>query len=71
MYSKFDFEKKLLMVGFTPDRLSELMTILKLHIDSKDALIKEAQEILTFLEASRLAMIFSCSGVNELAEITD
>jgi hypothetical protein len=57
MYSNFDFEKQLLMVGFTPERLAKIIAILYEFVDSSPVLVEEAQEILTFLQASKLAIV--------------
>lgn len=59
MYSKYDPEKQLMMVGFSKEQLEILIKILCEHVDSCATSIKEANNILTFLEVSRLGLAVS------------
>lgn len=56
MYSKYDREKKLLMIGFEAERLNQLISILMTYINEEGMLKTEATDILAFIETARLAI---------------
>jgi hypothetical protein len=56
MYSKFDTDKKLLMVGFDAENFNLLIDIISFYIKQDGIKQKKARDVLTFLETSKLAV---------------
>lgn len=59
MYSKYDPDLKMLMIGFSPERLQQLISILETYGEAEIELSQEAKDMRSFLEVSKLAMTYS------------
>jgi len=56
MYSKFDPDKQLLMVGFDAENFNFLIHIISFYINQDGIRHKKASDLLEFLEVSKLVV---------------